>query len=342
MSRTYTVAVLGATGAVGREMIAILEERRFPVGRLLPLASSRSAGRTVPFCGEEIPLEEATPFAFRGVDLVLGASPNEVAMEMAPHITAAGAIFVDNSSAFRLNEDVPLVVPEINPEDVRAHRGILANPNCSTIITLVAVAPLHRISPIEAMTVATYQAVSGAGAGGIDELREQVALPEGSVPQSRVFPYPIAYNLIPQIGEFRENGYTAEEMKLQNEGRKILHAPSLRVSCTCVRVPIVRSHSISATVVTREPISPDAARAAIAAAPGCRLVDNPARGVYPMPRDASGGDAVLVGRLRRDLTCERGLSLFCCGDQLRKGAATNAVQIAERVCGILPPHQVAE
>ena len=328
--KTYTVAVLGATGAVGREMISILEERNFPVGKLIPLASARSAGTTIPFRGEDVTVIEATPDSFKGVDIVLGASPNKLAKEMAPHIVAAGAVFVDNSSAFRLRDDVPLVIPEINPEDVKKHNGIISNPNCSTIVSLVAVNALNQISPIKAMTVSTYQAVSGAGAGGPVELKSQVeAIAEGKEIEKKIFPYQIAYNLIPQIGDFTENGYTTEEMKMQNEGRKIMHLPELLVGCTCVRVPVFRSHSISITLTTETPISVEEARKAIANAAGCRLVDDPANKSYPMPLDTSDQDIVFVGRIRKDLTNPNGISLWCCGDQVRKGAATNTIQIAE-------------
>ena len=328
--KTYTVAVLGATGAVGREMISILEERNFPVGKLVPLASARSAGSTIPFRGEDVTVIEATPDSFKGVDIVLGASPNKLAKEMAPHIVAAGAVFVDNSSAFRLYDDVPLVIPEINPEDVKKHKGIISNPNCSTIVSLVAVNAINKLSPIKAMTVSTYQAVSGAGAGGPVELKSQVeAIAEGKEIEKKIFPYQIAYNLIPQIGDFTENGYTTEEMKMQNEGRKILHLPELLVGCTCVRVPVFRSHSISITLATETPISVEDAKAEIANAEGCRLVDDPANKSYPMPLDTSDQDIVFVGRIRKDLTNPNGLTLWCCGDQVRKGAATNTIQIAE-------------
>ncbi|MBQ9747607.1 MAG: aspartate-semialdehyde dehydrogenase [Clostridia bacterium] len=328
--RTYTVAVLGATGAVGREMIRILEERSFPVGKLLPLASARSAGTTIPFRGEEITVSEVTPDVFAGVDIVLGAAPNKLAKEYAPHIVKAGAVFVDNSSAFRLYDDVPLVIPEINPEDVKRHNGIISNPNCSTIVSLVAVNAINKLSPIKAMTVSTYQAVSGAGAGGPVELQAQVdAIANGDPVETKIFPYQIAYNLIPQIGDFTENGYTTEEMKMQNEGRKILHLPELLVGCTCVRVPVFRSHSISITLATETPISVEDAKRAIATAQGCHLVDDPTTKSYPMPLDTSDQDIVFVGRIRKDLTNPNGLTLWCCGDQVRKGAATNTVQIAE-------------
>ena len=330
--KQYTVAVLGATGAVGQEMIRILEERQFPVGRLLPLASKSSAGKTVTFRGQQIPVAEACDGAFEGGDIVLGAAQNAVAKRFASAIVRAGAVFVDNSSAFRMDPQVPLVVPEINPEDVSWHKGIISNPNCSTIITLTAVNALNRIAPIRAMTASTYQAVSGAGAGGPLELMEEVeALREGKPCQPRVFSHQIAYNLNPQIGGEAFEGYTSEEMKLQNEGRKILHLPELKVSCTCVRVPVVRSHSISVSCHFDIPVTVEQARRAIAQAPGCKLVDDLPNGRYPMPLDTSDQDIVFVGRIRPDLTDEKGLCLWCCGDQVRKGAATNAIQIAELV-----------
>lgn len=328
--KTYTVAILGATGAVGQEMIKILQERDFPVKNLIPLASSRSAGKTLQFRGEAVPIQEATKEAFHGVDIVLGAAENDIAEHFAPAIVSAGAVFIDNSSAFRLRSDVPLVVPEVNGADVALHNGIISNPNCSTIITITAVNALNRLSPIRTMTVSTYQAVSGAGAGGPLELMAEVrALEQSEVYAPHVFSHQIAYNLIPQIGSEQCDGYTSEEMKLQNEGRKILHLPELKVSCTCVRVPVVRSHSISASLHFDRPISVEEARSAISAAPGCRLVDDLAARQYPMPLDTSDQDLVFVGRIRPDLTDENGLCLWCCGDQVRKGAATNAVQIAE-------------
>ena len=330
--KTYRVAILGATGAVGQEMIKILQERTFPVKELIPLASQRSVGKTVLFRGQEVPIQLACDEAFQGVDIVLGAAENDIAQRFAPAIVAAGAVFVDNSSAFRLREDVPLVVPEVNGEDVKRHNGIISNPNCSTIITVTAINALNRLSPIRNMVVSTYQAVSGAGAGGPVELNAQVeALRVGEKAEAKVFSHQIAYNLIPQIGGEQEDGYTSEEMKLQYEGRKILHLPQLNVSCTCVRVPVVRSHSISARLVFDRPVSVEEARAAIAAAPGCRLVDDLNAKQYPMPLETSDQDLVFVGRIRPDLTDEKGLCLWCCGDQVRKGAATNAVQIAQLV-----------
>ena len=328
--KQYTVAILGATGAVGREMMKILEERAFPVKELILLASARSAGKTLTFRGEEVTIREATDDAFQGVDIVLGAAENDIAQRFAPAITAAGAVFVDNSSAFRLDPKVPLIVPEVNPQDVKNHQGIISNPNCSTIITVTAVNALNSIAPIRAMTASTYQAVSGAGAGGPVELEAEVeALRQGQHYQPKVFTHQIAYNLIPQIGGEQTAGYTSEEMKLQNEGRKIMHLPELKVSCTCVRVPVVRSHSISVSLRYDRPVSVEEARTVIAKAPGCLLVDDLAAHCYPMPLETSGQDLVFVGRIRPDLTDENGLCLWCCGDQVRKGAATNAVQIAQ-------------
>ena len=328
--KEYTVAVLGATGAVGQEMIKILQERNFPVGKLIPLASARSAGKTLRFRDRDVTIQEARDEAFQGVDIVLGAAENDIAKRFAPAIVKAGAVFVDNSSAFRLDPNVPLIVPEINPEDVKNHHGILANPNCSTIITVTAVNALNALSPIRSMTASTYQAVSGAGAGGPVELMNEVdALRDGKTYEPKVFSHQIAFNLIPQIGGEQFEGYTSEEMKMQNEGRKIMHLPDLRVSCTCVRVPVVRSHSISVSLHFDRHISVEEARAAIAKAPGCRLVDDLAKKEYPMPLDTSDQDTVFVGRIRQDLTDDNGLCLWCCGDQVRKGAATNAIQIAE-------------
>ena len=333
--KQFRVGILGATGAVGREMMKILEERKFPVAELRPIASERSAGTKLPFNGGEVEVVAASDSAFEGLDLVLGAAENDIARQFAPAIVKAGAVFVDNSSAFRLNKDVPLVIPEINPEDVKWHKGIISNPNCTTIVSLVAINALNQISPIESIVASSYQAVSGAGAGGPIELMAEVdALAKGESYQPKVFQYQIAYNVIPQIGGEAFEGYTSEEMKMQNEGRKILHLPDLKVSCTCVRVPVVRSHSVSIVVRTREKISVEQARAAIAQAAGCRLVDDLGSKRYPMPLDTSDQDLVFVGRIRDDLTSDNGLNVWCCGDQVRKGAATNTVQIAELAMGL--------
>ena len=323
--KKVNVAVLGATGAVGREMLKVLAERNFPVNQLKALASARSKGKVLPFGEGTVVVEEATEHSFAGMDIVLGAAQADMARAFAPAIVKSGAVFVDNSSAFRMRDDVPLIVPEINPEDAKKHSGIISNPNCSTIITLTAVAALNRVSPLRAMIASTYQAVSGAGAAGLAELEAQTKQYANGEPLSvGAFPYQIAFNVIPQIGSDTGNGYTTEEMKMQNEGRKIMHLPDLKVTCTCVRVPVLRSHSISVTVVTGEQ-----AREAIAHAPGCRLTDDLASKVDPMPLDTSDQDIVFVGRVRDDLVNETALSLFCCGDQIRKGAATNAIQIAE-------------
>ena len=330
MKKLYTVAILGATGAVGQEMMKILEERDFPVGKLIPLASARSAGKTLKFKGEDVTIQLACDEAFAGVDIVLGAAENDIAKQFAPAIVAAGAVFVDNSSAFRMDPNVPLIVPEVNPQDIEGHKGIISNPNCSTIITVTAVNALNQLSPIRAMTASTYQAVSGAGAGGPIELMGEVeALAKGETYEPKIFPYQIAYNLIPQIGGEAFEGYTSEEMKMQNEGRKIMHLPELNVSCTCIRVPVVRSHSISVSLHFDKPVTVEEARQIIAKAPGCKLVDDLAKKQYPMPLDTTDQDIVFVGRIRRDLTDPNGLCLWCCGDQVRKGAATNAIQIAE-------------
>ena len=328
--KLYTVAVLGATGAVGREMLKVLEERDFPVGKLIPLASARSAGKTMKFKGEDVVIREACDEAFEGVDIVLGAAENDIAKKFAPAIVAAGAVFVDNSSAFRMDPKVPLIVPEVNAEDVKNHNGIISNPNCSTIITITAVNALNAIAPIRSMTASTYQAVSGAGAGGPIELMGEVeALSKGETYEPKIFPYQIAYNLIPQIGGEAFEGYTSEEMKMQNEGRKIMHLPELKVSCTCIRVPVIRSHSISVSLHFDTPVTVQQVREAIAKAPGCKLVDDLGAKQYPMPLDTTDQDLVFVGRIRPDLTDPNGVCLWCCGDQVRKGAATNAVQIAE-------------
>ena len=337
MADKKVVAILGATGVVGTQMIQCLEERDFPVERLVPLASARSAGKTVRFNGEDATVLEATPDAFDGVDIVLGAAGDAQAKELLPEAAARGAVCVDNSHAFRLDEDVPLVIPEINPEDIANHpRNIIANPNCATIIGLVPTWPLAQRAGLTRLIVSTYQAASGAGMPGLRELeRESRVLAEGGeVGDTAPFAYQLAFNLIPQIGGFKEEAYTSEELKMQNEGRKIMHMPELRVNCTCVRVPVMRSHSESITVEFERPITPDEAREVLAAAPGIKVVDDPANLRYPMPLDTSDQDLVYVGRIRRDLSAPDGvnaLTFFCCGDQIRKGAATNAVQIAERL-----------
>ena len=330
--KKYNVAILGATGAVGQEMLKVLEEYDIPVERLLPLASAKSAGGTVSFKGEDVKIEEAREDSFAGMDFVLGAVKNPMSRRFAPAIVKSGAVYIDNSSAFRMDPEVPLVVPEINGEDAFKNKGIIANPNCSSIITLMAVGGIAKLSHIKSMVACTYQAVSGAGQAGLVELEAQMlALAEGKKPEAKVFPTQIAMNVIPHIGDELENGYTDEEMKMQNEGRRILHLPELKVTCTCVRVPVMRSHSISVTLRTARTVSVAAANEAIRAFPGCRLIEDYDGRNYPTPLDTSNQDLVWVGRVREDLTDENGLTLWCCGDQIRKGAAANAVQILKRM-----------
>ena len=320
------IGILGATGAVGRQMLECIEERQLPVEELRVFASERSKGKKLPFAGQELTLEVVSQERLNGLDYVLGAVSNSLSKEYRPLVEKSGAVYIDNSSAFRQEDGVPLVVPEINGQDALDHHGVIANPNCSTAITLMALAPIAKLSPIKAINACTYQAVSGAGMGGISELKDEVtALTKGESVEAKVFPAQIAFNVIADIGSLLENGYTTEEMKMQNEGRKILHLPDLLVTCTCVRVPVYRSHSIAVTVVTEEPVSVEAAENAIADFDGDLLVTDHT----PTPLENSDKDIVQVGRLRRDLTNPNGLTLWCTGDQIRKGAATNAVQIME-------------
>ena len=326
--KKYNVAILGATGAIGQEMLKVLEEYNVPVGKLLPLASAKSAGGYVKFHGEDVLIEEAKEASFSGMDFVLGAVKNAQSKAFAPAIVKSGAVYIDNSSAFRLDPNVPLIVPEINGEDAFKNNGIISNPNCSSIITMMAVAGIQKLSPIKSMIACTYQAVSGAGVGGLMELENQMkALAEGREPERKVFAHQIAANVIPYIGDEYGNLYTDEEMKMQNEGRRILHNPGLKVTCTCVRVPVMRSHSIAVTLRTEKKISVEEAKAAVAAFPGVKLIEDYEGRCYPTPLDTSNQDLVWVGRIREDLTDENGLTLWCCGDQIRKGAAANAVQI---------------
>ncbi len=344
--KKYNVGILGATGAVGREMLKVLKERNFPINELRLLASERSVGKKIEYDGKEIEVKLACHEAFEGLDIVLGAASNPVAIEFKDDIVKAGAVFIDNSSAFRLDEDVPLVVPEINGDDVFKNKGVIANPNCSTIVTLMAVKGINKLSNIKGMTVSTYQATSGAGINGPIELYNQMGdlyqdyKNNGEVKviddkaNPSVFQYQIAGNVIPHISSALDNGYTKEEMKMQNEGRKIMHLPELKVNCTCVRIPVVRSHSISVTVYTEKPLTVEEVRAQIAKEQGCKLYDDLANKEYPMPILTSDQDIVYVGRIRKDLVFDNGISLFCCGDQVRKGAATNAVQIALKLVGL--------
>ncbi len=325
------VAIVGATGAVGVEMLLCLEQRNFPLGKLKLLASARSAGKKMKFRGEDVVVEELTHDSFTGVDIALFSAGGGISKEFAPSAAAAGAVVIDNSSAFRMDDDVPLVVPEINPEAAKNRpRNIIANPNCTTIISLMALAPLHAAFDLKSIIASSYQAVSGSGAQGIIELEEQVrAIHLGEPVTPKVYPRQIAFNVIPQVDTFTDNGYTKEELKMLNEGRKILGLPALKVSCTCVRVPVYRSHSVSITAQFDRPVDPDAARAAYAGKPGIQVVDDTANRVFPVPLDTTGKDDCLVGRIRKNLVLDNALDLWVVGDQVRKGAALNAVQIAE-------------
>ncbi|MBL4850381.1 MAG: aspartate-semialdehyde dehydrogenase [Planctomycetes bacterium] len=327
-----TLAMVGATGAVGRELIAVLEEREFPVDELRLLASPRSAGTEIPFRGEALRVEVLSEERLAGCDTVFFSAGGDTSLEWAPRAVAAGAVVIDNSSAFRYEDYVPLVVPEVNPEAALKHQGIIANPNCTTILLVVALGPLHAIAGLVQVTVATYQAASGAGAQAMEELRSQAAaILAGEEPQVSCFPQPIGFNLFPHIDRFlpEEDFATKEEMKVVWESRKIFGLPNLQAISTCVRVPTFRAHSEAVFCSFERELSVADARAALKAAPGVRVVDDPLAGRYPTPREAEGIDDVLVGRIRPDPTRDRGLSLFLSGDQLRKGAALNAVQIAE-------------
>ena len=330
MSKRYHIAVVGATGAVGAEMLRVLDRRNFPANSIRLFSSKRSAGKRVTFMGEELPVEELTARSFRGVDIALFSAGSAVSREFAPVARDAGAVVIDNSSTFRMHPDVPLVIPEINGADVKRHGGIIANPNCTTAIALMALYPLHRAFHVRRVFAASYQAVSGSGARAIAELEGQIRSIANDQPvQREVYPHQIAFNVLPHIDTFLDNGYTKEEMKMQNEGRRIMHHPEFRASVTCVRVPVYRAHSVAVSAEFREPICVDRAREALAKAPGLELVDEPARNRYPTPLHVAGKDNCEVGRLRRDCAFENGLAFWVSGDQLLKGAALNAVQIAE-------------
>jgi aspartate-semialdehyde dehydrogenase len=330
MSKQYRVGIMGVTGAVGTVMLDILEERKFPVAELRPLASARSVGKTVSFRGESIPVLEMKADSFRGLDIVLASAGATVSRQFVQNVKDSGAVMIDNTSAFRMEPDVPLVVPEVNPEDIFTHKGLIANPNCSTIIMLVPLKPLHDAARIRRIVVSTYQAVSGTGAKAIAELEQQVRQwAAGQALTHEVYPYPIAFNVLPHIDVFQDNGYTKEEMKMVYETRKMLHDPEIRVSATTVRVPVFYSHSEAVHIETERKLTPAEARALLAKAPGVKVWDDPAQKHYPMPIQTSGQDDVWVGRIREDISHDRGLALWVAGDQLRKGAATNAVQIAE-------------
>ena len=326
-----TVAVVGATGAVGRELLSVLEQREFSIDQLRLLASSRRNGRTITFRGKDIPVEPATPESFKGVDLVFSAAGTSVSRELAPKAVEAGAVVIDKSSAWRYEDDIPLVVPEVNGGDVASHRGIIACPNCSTIQMVVALAPVHREHAIDRVVVSTYQSVSGAGAGAMLELGAQAeAIVGGQEPEIAILPRQIAFNVIPEVETFRpEDGYTSEEWKLANETRKIMHAPEMRISATCVRVPVYRGHSEAVNMEFSEPVSAAEVREILAGAPGVKVVDDISSGSYPTALDAVGNDDVWIGRIRDDVSTDHGVVFWVVSDNLRKGAATNAVQIAE-------------
>ena len=328
--KEYKIAVVGAMGAVGSEMLKTLAQRHFPASEVKALDIAANAGKKVPFGDGELTVRETKIEEFRGVDAALFAVGDAVSRELAPQVAAVGCKVIDNSSAWRMDPNVPLVVPECNPEDLRWNKGIIANPNCSTIIAMVPLKPLHDYAGLKRIIASTYQAVSGAGILGLSELSDQTRrVLDGQPIQPKVFQHQIAFNLIPQIGGFKDEQYTSEELKMQNEGRKICHLPDLRVNCTCVRVPVMRSHSESITIETERELTPEKARALLANAPGVKLFDDPSKNEYPMPVDTSNGDLIWVGRIRTDISAPNSLTFWCAGDQIRKGAALNAVQIAE-------------
>ncbi len=328
--KEYKIAVVGAMGAVGSEMLKTLAQRHFPASEVKALDIAANAGKKVPFGDGELTVRETKIEEFRGVNAALFAVGDAISKELAPQVAATGCVVIDNSAAWRMDPNVPLVVPECNPEDLRWHKGIIANPNCSTIIAMVPLKPLHDYAGLKRITAATYQAVSGAGILGLSELSNQTRdVLDGKPAQPKVFQHQIAFNLIPHIDYFEDNGYTHEEMKMFREGRKILGLPNLMVNCTCVRVPVFRSHSEAITIETERELTPEKARELLANAPGVKLFDDPSKNEYPMPVDTSNGDLVWVGRIRKDISAPNSLTFWCAGDQIRKGAALNAVQIAE-------------
>ncbi|HEV2454592.1 MAG TPA: aspartate-semialdehyde dehydrogenase [Verrucomicrobiae bacterium] len=332
MNKNPSVAIVGATGAVGVEMIKTLEKRNFPVGKLTLLASARSTGKKQTFRGTEIAVKELTRDSFAGIDIALFSAGGSISKELAPIAAAAGCVVVDNSSAFRMDDSVPLVIPEINPADVKWHKGIIANPNCTTAVTLMALYPLHQAFTVKRIFASSYQAVSGTGAKAIEELKRQVGEIVSGKPVTReVYPHQIAFNVLPHVDSFLPNGYTKEEMKMENEGRKIMHHPGFHASVTCVRVPVYRSHSVSVNAEFEKPVSVDAARAVLKKAPGLDVVDEPENKKYPMPLFTTEKYNCEVGRIRKDCALENGLAFWVSGDQLLKGAALNAVQIAEEL-----------
>ncbi len=329
-SRALRVAILGVTGAVGKELLELLVERQFPVAELIPLASERSAGQQLHWQGEKLPIQAVSDAAFDSVDLVLASAGGAISKQWAPAALRAGAVMIDNSSAFRLDPAVPLVVPEVNPQAAFSHQGIIANPNCTTILLTLALAPLQARRPIKRVVVSTYQSASGAGARAMEELRQlSRTVLEGGEPISSVLPHSLAFNLFLHNSPLQANGYCEEELKMLNETRKIMGLPDLRLSATCVRVPVLRVHSEAVNIEFFEPFPVDEARALLAAAPGVELLEDLAANRFPMPTDVTGRDPVAVGRIRQDISDPHGLELWLCGDQIRKGAALNAIQIAE-------------
>jgi aspartate-semialdehyde dehydrogenase len=332
MREDLHVAIVGATGAVGIEMLETLEKRNFPIGKLTLLASARSAGKTRPFRTGEIAVEELSKDSFDGVDIALFSAGGGISKEFAPAAVEAGAVVVDNSSAFRMDDSVPLVVPEINAADVAKHKGIIANPNCSTIVTVMALYPLHQAFKVKRIFASTYQAVSGSGAMGIAELKRQIGeIHEGREVSREIYPHQIAFNVLPHVDVFLDNGYTKEEMKMVHESRKIMGLPDFQASVTCVRVPVYRAHSIAVSAEFEKPVSVELAREAINSAPGIDLNDDTTSNGYPLPLESAGQDNCQIGRIRRDCAMKNGLSFWVVGDQLLKGAALNTVQIAEEV-----------
>ncbi len=328
----YKVGIVGVTGAVGQEILSLLASRNFPVEELRPLASKRSAGKTIDFGGKKWTIREATPEAFDGLDFAIFSAGGSVSKALAPEAAKRGCIVIDNSSAFRMDPNVPLVVPEINAHALENHKGIIANPNCSTAIALMGLYPLHKAFGLKRFFASTYQAVSGTGAAAMEELKKQVvAWAEGKPLEHSVYPYQIAFNVLPHVDVFLDDGYTKEEMKMLNEGRKIMELPSLVCTCTCVRVPVFRAHSISIDAEFEKPVDVEAARRAIAEFSGAEVRDDPANKIYPMPLDYQNKVKCGVGRIRKNTAFENGLALWVCGDQLWKGAALNAIQIAEEM-----------
>jgi aspartate-semialdehyde dehydrogenase len=330
LSKSYRVAILGATGAVGTELLELLASRNFPVSDLKLLASERSLGRSLAFKGENIQVEAVSDRALENVDIVLASAGGSTSKAWASVAVEKGAVVIDNSSAFRMNPDVPLIVPEVNPQAAANHKGIIANPNCTTILMTLAVWPLHQVKPVQRIVAATYQSASGAGAKAMEEVKIQSsAILNGEEPVAEVLPYPLAFNLFPHNSPLTDIGYCEEELKMVNETRKIFGTQEIRITATCVRVPVLRAHSEAINLEFAEPFSPDEAREILRNAPGVKLLEDWGRNYFPMPIEASGRDEVLVGRIRQDISHPYGLELWLCGDQIRKGAALNAVQIAE-------------